>query len=90
VQVILPVTPGILNPLLQNILGFLHKLPVQINCIGFNAPRRVVLLEDKLRCLAIILLHFAPVRFALLAEFFGPCAIAGRVCFFGLYLFVVV
>lgn len=90
VQVILPMTPGILNSLLQNVLGFLYKLPVQINCISFNAARRVVLLEDELRCLAIILVHFAPVRFALLAEFFGRCAIAGGVCFLGLYLFIVV
>lgn len=90
VQVVLPMTPGILNSLFQNVLGFLYKLPVQINCICFNAPRRVVLLEDKLRCLAVVLVHFAPVRFALLAEFFGRCAIAGGVCFLGLYWFIVV
>ena len=83
-QMSLPLTPRVLNPLFKDIFCFFNKLSVKIDCVRINAPRRVVLAKDKLRRLSVILLHLAAVRFALLAEFFGCCAVAGRVCFLGL------
>lgn len=83
-QMILPMALRIFDPLLENILRLFNKLPMQINRVGINPSRRVILPEDKLGCLPVVLVHLAPVRFALLAEFLGAGAIARGVCFLGL------
>lgn len=75
---------GVLDALLQNLLGLLDELPVQIDGVGRDASVGIVLAEDKLRRLSVVFLHFAAVGFALLGELFGARAIAARVCFLGL------
>lgn len=85
VQVILSMRFGIFNALLQDLLGLFDELPVQINCVGFDAPVGVVLAEDKFGCLFVVFLHLAPVRLALLRQLFGARAIAVGVGFLRLF-----
>jgi hypothetical protein len=61
----------ILDSLLEDILRLLDKLAMKINRVGIYPTRSVVLPEDKLRRLAVVLVHLAAVGFALLGKFFG-------------------
>jgi hypothetical protein len=70
-QMRLAMAPRILDPLLENIFRFLDKLPMQINRVGVYPALGVILPKDKLRRLAVVLVHLAAVGFALLGEFFG-------------------
>ena len=74
----------VFNPLLQNLLRLLDKLTMKINRISRNPPFGVILAEDKLGRLLIVLVHLAPVIFALVGEFFGARAVAAGVGILGL------
>lgn len=71
---------GIFDPLLQNILRLLNILSVEINRIRWNPSWGIILTEDKLGCLAIILLHLATVSFPLFGELLCERAISILVC----------
>ena len=75
----------ILDPLFEDLLRFFNKLPMQIDRIRLDASVGVILAEDELRRLAVVFLHFATVRFALLGEFLGHGAVAAGVGFLGLH-----
>lgn len=75
-QMVLPVCLGISNALLQNILGLLDKLAVQIDGVLSNPPARIVLSEYIFGGLLVVLLHLAAVCLSLLRELFGAGAIA--------------
>lgn len=77
---------GVLNPLFKDIFRLLNELTVQIDGVCRNAAVGVVLAEDEFRRLLVVLFHLAPVRFTLLRELFGFCAIAAGVRLFGLYI----
>lgn len=83
-QMILSMCLGVFDALLQNLLGLLNELSVQIDRVGRDASVGVVLAKDELGRLLVILFHLAAVRLALLREFFGFRAIAARVCLFRL------
>jgi hypothetical protein len=53
------------NPLLQNMLRLLYKLPMQINGIIRDSSRRIVLSEDVVGSLFVVLIHLHRMRFAL-------------------------
>lgn len=74
----------IFDALLQNLLGLLNELSMQINRVGRYASAGIVLLEDELRRLSIIILHLAPVRLSLLGVLLGAGAITARVRLLGL------
>lgn len=69
-QMRLPMTLRVLDPLLQHILRLLRKLAVQIYRVRGYPSVHVVLSKDKLRRLLVVLLHLPPVRLALLRELF--------------------
>ena len=61
----LAVRLGIFDTLLQDILGFLHELTVQVDGVGFNPSRGIVLAEDEIGCLLVVLFHHCAVSLAL-------------------------
>lgn len=69
---------------LENILGLLHKLSVQVNRVIGNAVRSVVSAEDVLGRLFVVLLHFGGVLLALVAQLLGFGAVAVMVGTLGL------
>ena len=75
-QMRLPRTPCVLYPLLKNILRFLDELPMQIDCVGWDAPLSVVLAEYEFRGLFVVLLHACAVVFAFLREGVRGSAVA--------------
>ncbi|KAL9036654.1 MAG: hypothetical protein Q9180_004174 [Flavoplaca navasiana] len=56
---------GISDPLLENILGLLNELTVQIDGVAFNPPRGIVLAKDEVRGLLVVLIHHCAMSFAL-------------------------
>lgn len=84
-QMPLPMTPGIPNPLLKNILRLLNELTVEIDRIRRNPALGVILAKDKLGGLLVVFFHFATVRFALFGELLGGGAVAIFVGFAGLH-----
>lgn len=64
----LAVRLGVADALLEDVLGLLDKLAVQVDRVGRHAPVGVVLAEDKLRRLLVVLFHLGPVPFAFLGE----------------------
>lgn len=79
-QMRLPVLLRISDPLLDDILSLLDKLPMQINRIVRDAPRRVVLAEYVVRRLLVVLVHLRSVRLALLGQLVRQPSIAALVC----------
>lgn len=60
---------------------------MKIDGVRRDAPLGIILAEDELGGLLVVLLHLAPVGFALFREFFSPGAVAAGVCFLGLDFF---
>lgn len=56
---------GVFDPLLENFFRFFNELAMQIDSVRWYAPFGVILAEDVLGGLAVVLLHFATVLFAL-------------------------
>jgi hypothetical protein len=79
VQVCLTRLPRVLDPLLENLLRFLHELSVQVDGIAGHFAHGVVLAEDKFRSLFIVLIGFGGVFLALGAHFVGSTAVAALV-----------
>lgn len=67
VQVGLPAGAGVADARLQDVLGLLDKLPVQVDGVVGYAARRVVLAEDVLGRLLVVRLHLRRVPLALVA-----------------------
>jgi hypothetical protein len=82
-QVPLPGLARIADPLLQDILGLLDELAVQIDGVGVDAARSVVLAEDEFGGLFVVGGHLCAVRFAFVAQGLCGGAVAGVVGFFG-------
>lgn len=83
-QSLLPALLCVLNPLLQDPLRLLHKLPVKINCIRIYTPRGVILAEDEIRSLLVIRIHLSGMLLAFLGELVCSGAIAALVRLVGL------
>lgn len=66
VKMCLTVGPGVSDALLEDILGFLNELTVQIDGVALNPPRCIVLAEDEVGGLLVVLLHHCAMSFALL------------------------
>jgi hypothetical protein len=84
VQVRLAVLLGVADALLENVLGLLDKLAVQVNGIIGDAARRVVLPKDVVRRLLVVLVHLGRVPLALVAQLLGLGAVAALVGLVGL------
>ena len=72
VQVRLPLGAGLADAGLEDVLGLLDELAVQVDGVLAHAPRRVVLPEDVLARLLVVLRHPRPVRLALVAQLLRP------------------
>jgi len=72
---------GVADALLQNLLGLLDKLSMQVNGVGGDAPVGVVLAENELGRLLVVFFHFATMRLALLGELLCAGAITARIGF---------
>ena len=77
----LPSPLRIPNPLLQNLLRLLNKLPMQIQRIPIHAPHSIVLPQDVIRRLLIVLVHHCAVALALVRKRVRCRAIAAFVGF---------
>lgn len=75
-EVSLPVFLGVSDAPLEDVLGLLDELPVQVDGVVGDAPHGVVLPEDVLAGLAVVLVHLGRVPLALVAQLlgFGPVA----------------
>lgn len=82
----LPVLSRIFNPLLKDILCLLYKLPVEVNCIVCNPPRRIILAKYEIGRLLIVLIHFRSVRLALLRQLMRLTSIAALICLMCLFV----
>lgn len=82
-QVILAGAPCIFDSLLQDILGLLHELSVQIDRIRRHAIGRIVLAKNEVGGLLVVLRHLLAVRLSFIGELFCCCAVAGIVGLFG-------
>ena len=70
---------GVLDARLEDILGLLDELPVQVDGVFSHTPRRVVLAKDVLAGLPVVALHVRPVFLSLFGERLGLGAVAARV-----------
>lgn len=84
-QVILSSAPCIFDSLLQDILGLLHKLSVQIDGICWHAIGRIILAKNEVGGLLVVLRHPLTVRLSFIGELFCCCAVAGIVGLFGTF-----
>lgn len=84
VQVRLAARLRVADARLEDVLGLLDELPVQVDRVGGDLVRRVVGAEDVLGRLLVVLLHLGRVGLALVAQLLGPGAIALLVGFVGL------
>ena len=75
-QMRLPRTLRISNPLLQNPLRLLDKLPMQINRVPIYPAHRIVLPEDVVARLLVVLVHHRAVPFPLFGELVRRAAVA--------------
>lgn len=66
VKMCLTVGAGVSDALLEDILGFLDELTVQIDGVALDPPRRIVLAKDEVGGLLVVLLHHCAMSFALL------------------------
>lgn len=76
VQVVLAPGPVLANALPEDALGLLDELAVEIDLVGLDSPRRIVLAEDELGGLEVVLVHLAVVGLALVGELLGFGAVA--------------
>lgn len=76
VQVRLAVLLGVADALLEDVLGLLDELAVQVDGVVGDAALRVVLAEDVVRRLLVVLVHLGRVPLALVAQLLGPGAVA--------------
>lgn len=67
VQVCLPPRARVPDPRLEDVLGLLDELPVQVDGVVGHPPRRVVLPENVLGRLLVVRLHLRRVPLALVA-----------------------
>lgn len=74
------------DTLLQDLLGLLDVLPVQVDGVGVDAARRVVLAEDVRRRLPVVGVCGGAVAFALFGELVRRRAVAGSVGGVGLWV----
>lgn len=70
---------GISYSRLQDILGFLHELTMEINCIVWNSAIRIVFAKYKVRGLLVVLLHLCTMGFAFLRQVVGGSPISALV-----------
>lgn len=75
----LPVLLRVADAPLEDILGFLDELPVQVDGVVGDAAGGVVLPEDELAGLLVVLGHLSRVPLALVAELLGCGAVAALV-----------
>lgn len=79
-QMRLPILLRISDPLLQNLLRLLYKLPMQINRIVRDSSLRIVLPEDIIRRLLIILIHLRRVLLPFFRQLMRRSTISTLVC----------
>lgn len=72
------------NPLLQDVLGFLDELSMEIYGVAVDAADGVVFPEDVVGRLLIVLFHHGTMSLAFLGEFVRCCSIASIVRLMGL------
>lgn len=75
-QMVLPRLLRVPDPLLEDILRLLDELPVQVDRVGGDAPRGVVLPEDVLGGLFVVLGHRRAVLLAFFREGVGRGPVA--------------
>jgi hypothetical protein len=75
-QVRLPGGLGVADALLEDVLGLLDKLAVQVDGVLGDAAGAVVLPEDELRGLLVVLGLFLLVTLAFVRELLSACAVA--------------
>ena len=85
VQMGLAARLGVAYPRLEDVLGLLDELPVQVDRVLGDAALGVVLAEDVLGRLLVVLVHLGPVALALVAQLLRLGAIAALVRLAGLY-----
>lgn len=78
-EVRLVVLLRVADALLEDVLGLLDELPVQVDRVVGDAARRVVLPEDVLAGLLVVLVHLRRVPLALVAQLLGLGAAAALV-----------
>jgi len=83
VQVGLAAGLGVADAGLEYVLGLLDELAVQVDGVGGDAVRLVVLAEDELGRLPVVVVLLALVPLALVREGFGLGPVAALVCFSG-------
>lgn len=79
-QMRLPILLRISDPLLQNLLCLLYKLPVQINRIVRNSSWHIILPKDIIRGLLVILIHLRRMLLPLLRQLMRRSPISALVC----------
>lgn len=85
-QSLLTMLLRIFNPLLQDPLGLLDELPMQINRIRSDPLGVIVLTEDEIRRLPVVRVHLGGVLLALLGQLVRSRAIAALVCLARLFV----
>ena len=85
---ILPRALRVADPLLEDPLRLLDKLPVQINRVPVHPAHGVVLPEDVVRRLPVVLVRQRAVSLALFRELVRGAAVAASVGLVGLRTFV--
>lgn len=83
VQVRLPALLRVADALLQDLLGLLHELPVQVDRVAVHLAHGVVLAEDELGRLPVVLVGFGGVLLALLRQLVRLAAVAALVRLLG-------
>ena len=83
-QMILPRTLRVADPLLEDPLRLLDELPVQINRVPVHPAHGVVLPEDVVRRLLVVLVRQRAVSLALFRELVRGAAVAASVGLVGL------
>ena len=71
--------PRIPNPLLQDPLRLLDKLPMQINRVPIHPAHRIVLPENIVRRLPVVRVHECAVPLALLGQLVRRAPVAALV-----------
>lgn len=64
------------DALLEDALRFLYELTVEVDAVGLDATRRVVLAEDEVGGLAVVFIHLAIMRLAFVGQLFGRGTVA--------------
>lgn len=83
-QVTLSAGLSISDPRLEDVLGLLDELPVQVDRVGWHAVWVVILAEDEFRGLLVVGVLLPLVFLAFFREGFGCGAVARGIRFMGL------